>query len=69
MSTKTRRYAIIILKMLKSGFGVAAGATAFAEGYPILTVVLMASAAAANEAIPYFEPKNASNEKNQEIGN
>lgn len=69
MSNRTRRYAIIILKMLKSGFGVAAGATAFAEGYPILTVVLMASAAAANEAIPYFEPKNASNAKNQETDN
>ena len=43
--------------MLKSGFGVAAGATAFAEGYPILTIILMAIATAANEAIPYFEPK------------
>lgn len=64
MSSKTKRYAIIILKMLKSGFGVAAGATAFAEGYPILTVMLMACAAAANEAIPYFEPKQSNGNEN-----
>jgi len=64
MSSRTRRYVIIILKMLKSGFGVAAGATAFAEGYPILTIILMAIAAAANEAIPYFEPTKYNKNEN-----
>jgi hypothetical protein len=68
MSTKTRRYAIIFFTIVKSGCGVAAGATAFTEGYPILTVILMAVAAAANEVIPYFEPKNAQNAKNKELG-
>jgi hypothetical protein len=69
MSNRNRRYAIIFFKILKSGFGVAAGAAAFAEGYPIFTVISMAIAASSNEVIPYFEPKNTSNAKNQELGN
>ena len=58
---RNKKYLLLFLRMAKAAFGVAAASSAFAEGHPVLTVVLMALAAAASEAITYLDNKDFNN--------
>ena len=48
--------------MCKAGFGVVGAASVLSEVHPYSTITFLALAAAANEAIPYFDIKIENND-------
>lgn len=64
MSKNSRKFLIVFLKMIKAALGVAGAAAVIVEGHPYIAIAFLATAAAASEAIPYFDIKIESNETN-----
>jgi len=62
MSKNSRKFLIVFLRMCKAGFGVVGAASVLSEVHPYSTITFLALAAAANEAIPYFDIKIENND-------